>query len=151
VPRADGTKGGRPDFDHVLIFKILLVQAMHGLPDERCEYLIEDRTASRLADDHDRLRVPADPARRRGEGGNAPPDLRLSSAFPPSGAPCSSICSGHGADDVSIAAEASPSEPQPLRQISANHADCSEFTNRYDYIFCFFIWMFLESAFEKNT
>ena len=43
VPRADGTKGGRPGFDHVLMFKILLLQAMHGLSDERCEYLIKDR------------------------------------------------------------------------------------------------------------
>ena len=41
--RADGTKGGRPAFDHVLMFKILLLQAMHGLSDERCEYLIKDR------------------------------------------------------------------------------------------------------------
>ena len=43
VPRAAGTKGGRPAFDHVLMFKILLLQAMHGLSDERCEYLIKDR------------------------------------------------------------------------------------------------------------
>ncbi len=43
VPRADGSKGGRPAFDHVLMFKILLLQAMHGLSDERCEYLIKDR------------------------------------------------------------------------------------------------------------
>lgn len=43
VPRADGTKGGRPAFDQVLMFKILLLQAMHGLSDERCEYLIKDR------------------------------------------------------------------------------------------------------------
>jgi transposase len=43
VPRADGTKGGRPAFDHVLMFKILLLAAMHGLSDERCEYLIKDR------------------------------------------------------------------------------------------------------------
>jgi IS5 family transposase len=43
VPRADGTKGGRPAFGHVLMFKILLLQAMHGLSDERCEYLIKDR------------------------------------------------------------------------------------------------------------
>jgi len=43
VPRADGAKGGRPAFDRVLMFKILLLQAMHGLSDERCEYLIKDR------------------------------------------------------------------------------------------------------------
>jgi hypothetical protein len=43
VPRSDGTKGGRPAFDHVLMFKVLLLQAMHELSDERCEYLIKDR------------------------------------------------------------------------------------------------------------
>ncbi len=43
VPRAGGTKGGRPAFDHVLMCKILLPQAMHGLSDERYEYLIKDR------------------------------------------------------------------------------------------------------------
>jgi hypothetical protein len=43
APRAAGTKGGRPAFDHVLMFKILLLQAMHGLSDEWCEYLIKDR------------------------------------------------------------------------------------------------------------
>jgi transposase len=40
---SDGSKGGRPAFDHVLMFKVLLLQAMHGLSDERCEYLIKDR------------------------------------------------------------------------------------------------------------
>jgi transposase, IS5 family len=43
VPRSDGLKGGRPAFDHVLMFKVLLLQAMHTLSDERCEYLIRDR------------------------------------------------------------------------------------------------------------
>ena len=43
VPRADGAKGGRPAFGQVLMFKILLLQAMHGLSDERCESLIKDR------------------------------------------------------------------------------------------------------------
>lgn len=43
VPRSDGSKGGRPAFDHVLMFKILLLQAMHSLSDARCEYLITDR------------------------------------------------------------------------------------------------------------
>ena len=43
VPRSDGSKGGRPAFDRVLMFKILLLAAMHGLSDERCEYLIKDR------------------------------------------------------------------------------------------------------------
>ena len=43
VPRGNGSKGGRPAFDHVLMFKVLLLQAMHGLSDERSEYLIKDR------------------------------------------------------------------------------------------------------------
>jgi IS5 family transposase len=43
VPRGDRSKGGRPPFDHVFIFKILILQAMHALSDERCEYLIKDR------------------------------------------------------------------------------------------------------------
>ena len=43
VPRGDGGKGGRPAFDHMLMFRILLLQAMQGLSDERCEYLIKDR------------------------------------------------------------------------------------------------------------
>ena len=43
VSRADRSKGGRPPFDHVLMFKVLILQAMHSLSDERCEYLIKDR------------------------------------------------------------------------------------------------------------
>ena len=43
VPRSDGSKGGRPAFDHVLMFKVLLLQAMHALSDERAEYLVKDR------------------------------------------------------------------------------------------------------------
>jgi IS5 family transposase len=34
---------GRPPFDHVFMFKVLILQAMHSLSDERCEYLIKDR------------------------------------------------------------------------------------------------------------
>ena len=43
VSRSDGAKGGRPAFDRVLMFKVLLLQAMHALSDERAEYLIKDR------------------------------------------------------------------------------------------------------------
>ena len=39
VPRSDGLKGGRPPFDHVFMFKVLILQASHGLSDERTEYL----------------------------------------------------------------------------------------------------------------
>ena len=41
VSRSDGSKGGRPPFDHVLMFKVL--QSTHSLSDERCEVLIKDR------------------------------------------------------------------------------------------------------------
>ena len=43
VPRADRSKGGRPPFDPVLMFKVLILQTMHSLSDERTEYLIKDR------------------------------------------------------------------------------------------------------------
>jgi transposase, IS5 family len=35
VPRADRSKGGRPAFDHVLMFKVLILQVMHALSDAR--------------------------------------------------------------------------------------------------------------------
>src|SRR5580658_10203787 len=43
VPRSDRLKGGRPAFDHVLMFRVLILQASHSLSDERTEYLIRDR------------------------------------------------------------------------------------------------------------
>lgn len=43
VPRADRSKGGRPPFDHVVMFKVLILQTSHSLSDERTEYLIKDR------------------------------------------------------------------------------------------------------------
>ena len=43
VPRSDGSRGGRPAFDHVLMWKILILQASHSLSDERTEFLIKDR------------------------------------------------------------------------------------------------------------
>ena len=43
VPRSDRSKGGRPPYDHVLMFKVLILQASHSLSDERTEYLIKDR------------------------------------------------------------------------------------------------------------
>jgi transposase, IS5 family len=43
VPRSDRSKGGRPPFDHVLMFRVLILQANHNRSDERTEYLIEDR------------------------------------------------------------------------------------------------------------
>ena len=43
VVRSDRSRGGRPAFDHVLMFKTLVLQANHNLSDERTEYLIRDR------------------------------------------------------------------------------------------------------------
>ena len=43
VPRSDRAKGGRPAFDHVLMFRVLILQTSHSLSDERTEYLIKDR------------------------------------------------------------------------------------------------------------
>jgi transposase len=40
---SDGSKGGRPPFDPVLMFKILIIQTLNNLSDERTEYLINDR------------------------------------------------------------------------------------------------------------
>jgi transposase, IS5 family len=40
---SDGAQGGRPPFDAVLMFKILVIQAANNLSDERAEFLINDR------------------------------------------------------------------------------------------------------------
>lgn len=39
----DGSKGGRPPFDPVSMFKALIVQAQHNLSDARMEFMIRDR------------------------------------------------------------------------------------------------------------
>ena len=41
--RGDGSKGGRPPYDVVTMFKILVIGAMNDLSDERLEFLINDR------------------------------------------------------------------------------------------------------------
>ena len=40
---SDGAKGGRPPYDPVLMFKILVIQAQNGLSDDKAEFLINDR------------------------------------------------------------------------------------------------------------
>ena len=40
---ADGAKSGRPPYDPVLMFKILVIQAQNGLSDDKAEFLINDR------------------------------------------------------------------------------------------------------------
>ena len=40
---SDGMLGGRPSFDPVMMFKVLIIQAMNSLLDERTEFLINYR------------------------------------------------------------------------------------------------------------
>ena len=40
---SDGSKGGRPAYDPVVMFKILIIQAQNNLSDDRTEFLISDR------------------------------------------------------------------------------------------------------------
>ena len=39
----DGAKGGRPPFDSVSMFKVLILQAQHNLSDAKMEFMIRDR------------------------------------------------------------------------------------------------------------
>jgi IS5 family transposase len=39
----DGARGGRPPFDPVSMFKVLILQAQHNLSDRRMEFMIRDR------------------------------------------------------------------------------------------------------------
>lgn len=43
LKRSDGAKGGRPPFDPVLMFKILVLQALYDLSDDQTEFVINDR------------------------------------------------------------------------------------------------------------
>ena len=43
LARSDRSKGGRPPFDPVMMLKILILQALNDLSDERAEFLITDR------------------------------------------------------------------------------------------------------------
>ncbi|MBM3491428.1 MAG: transposase, partial [Alphaproteobacteria bacterium] len=43
VPRTDRSKGGRPPYDAVLMFKVLVVQTLYTLSDDQAEYQIRDR------------------------------------------------------------------------------------------------------------
>ena len=40
---SDGSQGGRPPFDPVTMFKVLVIQTANNLADERTEFLINDR------------------------------------------------------------------------------------------------------------
>ena len=39
---SDGAQGGRPPFDPVMMFKVLVIQTTNNLSDERAEFLIND-------------------------------------------------------------------------------------------------------------
>ena len=41
--RSDGAKGGRPPYDPVLMFKIVVLQALYNLSGDQAEFLIRDR------------------------------------------------------------------------------------------------------------
>ncbi len=43
LKRSDGAKGGRPPFDRVLMFKVLVLQALYDLSDDQTEFVINDR------------------------------------------------------------------------------------------------------------
>lgn len=43
LKRSDGAKGGRPPYDPVLMFKILVLQALYTLSDEQAEFMVRDR------------------------------------------------------------------------------------------------------------
>ena len=40
---SDRGKGGRPAYNPVMMFKILIIQTQNTLPDDRTEFLINDR------------------------------------------------------------------------------------------------------------
>lgn len=43
LKRSDGAKGGRPPYDPVMMFKIMVLQALYGLSDDQAEFQIQDR------------------------------------------------------------------------------------------------------------
>ncbi len=43
LKRSDGSKGGRPPYDPVLMFKVLVLQALYSLSDNQAEFQIQDR------------------------------------------------------------------------------------------------------------
>ena len=47
VPRSDRARGGRPPYDHVSMFRLLILQASHSLSEERTECLVKDRLSAR--------------------------------------------------------------------------------------------------------
>ena len=46
LDRADRARGGRPPYDAVLMFKVLVLQTLYTLSDDQTEYQIRDRLSS---------------------------------------------------------------------------------------------------------
>jgi IS5 family transposase len=47
LPKVDYSRGGRPPFDKVFLFKVLVLQSLYDLSDEQTEYQITDRHSFR--------------------------------------------------------------------------------------------------------
>lgn len=43
LKRSDGAKGGRPPYDAVMMFKIMILQALYSLSDDQAEFQVQDR------------------------------------------------------------------------------------------------------------
>lgn len=43
LKRSDGARGGRPPYDPVLMFKVLVLQALYNLSDDQAEFQLQDR------------------------------------------------------------------------------------------------------------
>ncbi len=43
LKRSDGSKGGRPAYDVIVMFKVLVLQALYSFSDEQAEFFIRDR------------------------------------------------------------------------------------------------------------
>src|SRR5687767_11087793 len=52
VPSADRSQGGWPPFDHVLMFKALVLQMQDNLSDERTEFYLRNRLTPPLSADN---------------------------------------------------------------------------------------------------
>jgi hypothetical protein len=46
LARSDRVKGGRPPYDAVLMFKVLVLQTLYTMSDDQTEYQIRDRLSS---------------------------------------------------------------------------------------------------------
>jgi hypothetical protein len=51
LARADRSRGGRPPYDAVLMFRILVLQTLYTLSDEQTEYQLRDRLSVLVVDD----------------------------------------------------------------------------------------------------